>query len=1013
MRSSAKHGAADNNRGVSGHVLTLHQRLYHALNLGTWVNRKKWHCTDIETQRLVLRSVDAYLECISSETLQYPLVKDSVVDMVRALESILEFKNQSILRLASSVAVKMVKVLPGSILLQNRGLDLICPLVDLLSSHQLQVAMSCATAMNVILPKLSSRREREVWQILKETKAVGYLVHNIKQLSIVSMPIEYFQEMASLLSRILLWWPSFRFCVWNDSDFLNCLDAIKLISESSVKVVVLQLYSSLALCGNGAQKLLENGEALLQMTVSCMDSSNSHSVRMEAFKLARCLALSRRGCIQMMNICCEPLVKAITGAMQYSSTLSEKLDKSQLSVTEEACRLAYITRWPGDHHIYFWKAGTDRLLLDLLLDYPKIHQLQRELSVNDLINIVRESQNSNLLFSFRPYLWDILGGLAANCEENISHEIHENELQLRVLIVCACLSFVDSMGTLRQVSQNGLTNMTECESACRAVLMMVYSPCKCIASLARSILYEILKPDGKDYIEYLLKILNAVLTGAKFGLPGNLQIVVSLMSLACYCSLPTYQELIIKFQGMKIVVAFIMWWLSNPVHLKRESTVPHLRDSFGERSCCYPSTEEWEGEDMLLLFSLWILAELLHHSAYNKKANSSDNHEDFPKSQLIQELQEICRDRNSHGSRWYAAYVLSYFGIFGFPSKLGKRIGKLLGERENSDLKLDFVNEESVYVHEVILTVRCPSLLPPGESVPKQKSSGVKSDMGRSIVKAVHLSAHVDQPSLLKLLEYVYSGYLQASKDLVKKLKLFARHCKLESLMQVLCRKNPKWGVDVPSFDLSPALGPAGHNLSNLILEAGSTAQLVHWNCNSCSALVPHLHVHKVILLSSCDYLRALFQSGMQESNLQTIKVPVSWESLNKLVRWFYSDRLPVPIFDCVWANLEPEEKFRQVHTYLELCWLAEFWLIDDLYEECYEVVISCIDSSQNLSTKIIQIAANFSQWKLAQVAANHMAPSYHQLRISGELDQLDDNLVEMVRAASVRLSQQGGHHSS
>ncbi|PIN07586.1 hypothetical protein CDL12_19851 [Handroanthus impetiginosus] len=223
--------------------------------------------------------------------------------------------------------------------------------------------------------------------------------------------------------------------------------------------------------------------------------------------------------------------------------------------------------------------------------------------------------------------------------------------------------------------------------------------------------------------------------------------------------------------------------------------------------------------------------------------------------------------------------------------------------------------------------------------------------------------------------------------------------------MQMLCRRSPKWGVPLPSFDLSPALGPAGRHCSDLLLKASRTVQLPCWKCNSCSTSAPHLHVHKFILEPSCDYLRALFQSGMQESHLQSIEVPVSWESLNKLVCWFYSDQLPVPTFDCVWENLDPEDKLEQVRTYLELCWLAEFWLIEGLHEECYEVVISCLDSCTHLSTKVIQIAANLSLWKFAQVAANYMAPSYHQLRNSGELDALDDDLVEMVRAASVRLS--------
>lgn len=379
------------------------------------------------------------------------------------------------------------------------------------------------------------------------------------------------------------------------------------------------------------------------------------------------------------------------------------------------------------------------------------------------------------------------------------------------VLLFGSLSFANSVRSLRQASQYGPTYMSECESASRVVLMMVYSPCKYIASMARSILCEILNLDDKDYVEYLLNILNAALTGSMFGLPGNLEIVVSLISLASYCSLPTYRELIIKFQGMKTVLAFTLRWLNNPVHVKRAALVSHLRDPFSERSCCVSGTEDWEGEDMLLLFSLWILSELLHHFA-DVKVHPSDSQLDFSKAKLIQELEAICRNHNAHGSRWYAAYVLSYFGLYGFPSILGKRIGKSLGVRDHSDLKLVLVNEESVHVHEVILTVRCPSLLPPKEN----SSNGAHTELNieRNITKAVHLSAHVDQQSLLKLLEYVYLGYLQTEEGLVRKLKVFARHCKLEPLVQMLSKRNPKWGVPVPSFDLSPALRPGGQYLS-------------------------------------------------------------------------------------------------------------------------------------------------------------------------------------------------------
>lgn len=162
-----------------------------------------------------------------------------MVDIVRVMKSILEFKSQSILRLASTITVKMVN-------LQIRLLDLLYPLADLLCSQQCQVAISCAASMNVILSKLSSRQEREARQFLKEANAVNGIVQNIKQFYIAGKPIEYFQEMASVLSKILWRWPSFRYSVWNDSEFLDILDAIRQ-SESSVVVAVLQLYSSLGI----------------------------------------------------------------------------------------------------------------------------------------------------------------------------------------------------------------------------------------------------------------------------------------------------------------------------------------------------------------------------------------------------------------------------------------------------------------------------------------------------------------------------------------------------------------------------------------------------------------------------------------------------------------------------------------------------------------------------------------------------------------------------------------------
>lgn len=146
-------------------------------------------------------------------------------------------------------------------------------------------------------------------------------------------------------------------------------------------------------------------------------------------------------------------------------------------------------------------------------------------------------------------------------------------------------------------------------------------------------------------------------------------------------------------------------------------------------------------------------------------------------------------------------------------------------------------------------------------------------------------------------------------------------------------------------------------------------------------------------------------------SNSETIKVLVSWNSLIKLVSWLYSDELLKPSFDCLWDNLAVDQRLNELQLYVELCWLAEFWLLEDLHEQCFRVVLSGLETDRYLSVKLIQLAANFAQWKLAEIAATYAAPLYHQLRNSGDLDQLEESFIEMVRAASVQLSKEDINH--
>lgn len=910
--------------------------------------------------------------------------KESVADVIEALEGILQIKSHAVLSMAASVAVNLVRSLPTS-MLQSNGIDLIHPLSSCLSSCQSQVAVSCAIALNLILSNISFRRQKEVWEILKQTNTVHHIVSYINKFYVGNKEIEYFQEMVSLLATILRDWPTPRCQVWAEFKLMEVLEIMPVQPNFSVQAGVLQVYSSLALCGVVAKELLENEGPLLHATANFMGGSGPYSVRVAGFRLAQILAIREEGCLKMLRFCCEPIVEAVVTGMTLSSSERFTITNDQLSLLVEACRLALTTRWKGEHHVFFWEKGVDRVLVNLLSN--KHYKLQTSSSLEKQMERAQEIVDGNFLLILRPYIWDILGSLSAHCIEDFApNSRHESEHFIDVLITCACLVFVDSIRKLR-LHQNEAASEIISESASRAVLMMMFSPCKYIASKAKLILSQILRPNCKEYLKFALDTINLISSIDKFAFFNNLFIVVNLIGLICYTALPEFQSYIIKNKGIDISFAFIRWCISNNVYVERSSIAPHLQNTFSKRMCCWKYSPDWEGRDIVLFFSLLWLTELIRHFKSPKGEIGL-----YSEAQLSTELQQIANDSFAPGPRWYAAYILTYFGLYGFPDKLLKRIGKSLNEEEFADIKLTLSTGVSVSVHGVILLVRCPSLLPP--------QSG----------KEICLSSHIDQSTLFKMLDFIYLGYLKAEEKEVKKLKVVARHCNLQPLLQMLSGKRPLWGTPYPKGDFTLALGPSGYQFSDIILEA-KEIQVVHWACSFCSRAVPHMHCHKVILCSSCDYLRALFQSGMQESHSQIIKVPISWKALIRLVHWFYSDELPKPITGCLWDNMDVNEKLLELQPYVELCWLSEFWFLEDVHEDWSNLVISSLDSARDLSVKIIQFAAKLNQWELAKVAANYMALFYCALRDSGELEDLDEELVNMVRAASVRLSQEGSHH--
>uniref|UniRef100_A0A9I9CYQ0 At1g04390 ARM repeat domain-containing protein n=1 Tax=Cucumis melo TaxID=3656 RepID=A0A9I9CYQ0_CUCME len=463
--------------------------------------------------------------------------------------------------------------------------------------------------------------------------------------------------------------------------------------------------------------------------------------------------------------------------------------------------------------------------------------------------------------------------------------------------------------------------------------------------------------------------------------------------------LPQYTMWDKNAECRKAIVSFVKWCLSNEVHFDRVSYSPHLHFNFHERACCQGPSKEWEGRDVLLLYSFVGLAELIQLGSLTNERDTSFLSIGFTEDELISQLQDICSGCYAPGLKWYAAHILSLLGFYGFPSKFGNKIGRALEGCAYSDIRFIHTNGKSLNVHGVILAARCASLLPPNWLPVNEKDPNYSSftDKNSSVKtqKEVCLSSHVDDDAMAKLLEYVYRGYLQAGEELAKKLRSLAKHCRIQTLVHILCRRRPKWGTPFPIFNLVAALGPVGHHFS---VEHHRVGPLTVEANKLVSLFGQRERHHLGGKINQADEL---------EIHSEIIKVPVSWEAMVKLVEWFYSDKLPDPPSECLWHNMDDQEKMNELQSYVELCWLAEFWFLEDLQEVCLNLIVACLEIAHHLSVSVLQMAGDFSLWKLAEIAADFIAPLYSQLRNCGDLEALDERLLSMIRAASIRLSQE------
>lgn len=368
--------------------------------------------------------------------------------------------------------------------------------------------------------------------------------------------------------------------------------------------------------------------------------------------------------------------------------------------------------------------------------------------------------------------------------------------------------------------QKGKSSVSEIEPVSRAVLLMVFSPCKYISAQARNNLSDMVKPFGDDYLQFVLSSLKVLATGDVSIVSNSLHSITNLINLASFSTLPEYHNHISENNGVEILSNIIKSCLKSDIRVSRSSIASHLHSVSDGKVCCWHDVEEWEGDDIILFYSLRALSQLIGFSnfVYDHTKESSNKHSEA--QELISNLQYILSSTFGPGPRWFAAYILSFFGLYGFANKLGRRMEKALYEQELADVELLLMNGQSYTVHGAILAARCPYLLPQRESHVEERKLDRhhnEQEIGHHREKLRHrvrMSDRVDSDALFKILEYVYTGFTLVDKHLIKQLKVLSKYCELKHLSALLQKKQLSWGIAGPSFDLTGVLNPAGHPFS-------------------------------------------------------------------------------------------------------------------------------------------------------------------------------------------------------
>lgn len=609
----------------------------------------------------------------------------------------------------------------------------------------------------------------------------------------------------------------------------------------------------------------------------------------------------------------------------------------------------------------------------------------------------------------------------------------------------------------------------------RAAYAFIVSRNEALSGQTKKALEVTLCSHGRGWISSLVRQLSAHRSNSGTGTPAdNASHVALLTAVSVLFSLPSSFMELINAEIGKVLICTIKDQVgvrtvnksesfledSDEVEmskfLRTDSGVTFDDDSSEIEEYFGRPIEDWEGEDSVLFSALRALVELFRNQAdklslkkditvagvQNQNIGSglfairpSCNIHSTPEvgDELLQEaeklLLELAGDTFAPGIRWNAVEARAFLGKFGFPGIVGECIQSVFNDPTRADVVFQFNTGERLHVHLPILASRSPSLLSAFVSKGSQaaltagklrddkdtaRSKYSEKEIQSSPLLA-HVSARFSYAVFRSVLEFVYTGFTVVPNGDVTDVAILARKCGLQPLTKLLQKEMPEWGERVAPCDLSGALSPAGWPFRDAVLytgEANVVPSIEGGETSDCTYVGPHVHVHKVILEARCEYLAALFRSGMRDSVSGLVFVPeVTIVAVTGLVRFFYTGRLSFERLRqaCDSESLgklkEEEKVFEGVSHFsaaMQLAQLAESWMMPNLQECCWDYVLKRLRFGNALH--VLQEGSRWRQWGPVEAAVECVAPAYLELRDREELDCLSEELREAIREAHVKL---------